>query len=99
MRCGPNNEYKRHCWDRKRVGPTGRKSFTVIADVCSHCSLTRPIKRRYSYQQLDWIRRWNRQVKAAPVNVLHKHAAGVSTMVADWRSEVATPVYNLCKMK
>jgi len=52
-----------YCIERVGAGPTGRKHWMIIADRCTRCGLLRPIKRLLSYEQKNWVRRWNRRIK------------------------------------
>ncbi len=49
----------RHIESRKRVGPTGRRSFMVLVDDCGRCGRILRSVFDLSWREYSWVRRWN----------------------------------------
>lgn len=50
--------------DRKRVGPTGNNYFNILIESCYRCGMMYPVfSESLSYQQSEWIRRYNERMK------------------------------------
>ena len=59
--CMPCN---RRTQRREGVGPTGRKEWMILVDTCYRCGRHYPIQsRKLTFQQENWINRWNAQCK------------------------------------
>jgi len=48
--------------DKHRVGPTGKKLFTILIERCFKCGILIPVKpEQLSYKECKWIERWNNE--------------------------------------
>lgn len=52
----------RHSSRRMRVGPTGRRATSILADSCGLCGRVVRTVRDVSWQEYIWLRRWNARV-------------------------------------
>lgn len=51
-----------HIGNRRRVGPTGKKSFMIRVDSCCECGKLYPVD-SLSEDEQKWVNRWNKRME------------------------------------
>jgi hypothetical protein len=48
---------------RKRIGPTGKKTFNILVDQCLKCKILVPkYPSKLTYEESNWLKRYNKRI-------------------------------------
>lgn len=61
---GLDEEPCRHAPRRMRVGPTGSRRYSILADSCGRCGRILRTYTDVSWPEYTWVRRWNARTAA-----------------------------------